>query len=273
MAEEKTELDTSTGGAPQLRGEPRFRPLQNELTDLPNLITIARIGLIPLILVSIDNTSPHRSALAALIFAFAAATDALDGYLARRMGLVTVLGKFLDPLADKLIVLSTLVYLSAQGRAPAWLVVLLMSRELAITGLRAVASSRGLIIAAGAGGKIKTALQLVGIVFLLIYFPHRLLLFDIELDFQFVGINVLYLVMSLFSAAQYFQFFARAAAKQAEEMEAVGVTRATIKERLQSQKQAKRARRVRRRSAKRRLKASKRKGRRTPRGTRKSPKR
>ena len=242
-----------------------FRPLQHELTDLPNLITLARIGLIPLILLSIDNSSPLRSALAALIFAFAAATDALDGYLARRMGLVTIVGKFLDPLADKLIVLSTLVYLSAQGRAPAWLVVLLMSRELAITGLRAIASSRGLIISAGAGGKIKTALQLVGIVFLLIYFPHRIVLIDFELDFQFVGIIVLYLslAMSLFSAAQYFKFFAQAAAKQAEEMQAAGLTRETIKARWRAEKQAKRARRVLRRRAKRRLKVRKRQSRRS----------
>lgn len=246
------------------RTEPKFRPLQSELTDLPNLITLARICLIPLILVSIDNTSPRRSALAALIFVVAAATDALDGYLARRMGLVTVVGKFLDPLADKLIVLATLIYLVAAGRAPAWLVVVLMSRELAITGLRAIASQRGFVIAAGAGGKTKTALQLVGISFLLIHFPYPILFFGVTLDFHYIGIYVLYLslAMSILSAAEYFQFFAQAAARQAEELAAEGITRETVKERLARERDAKRARRDRRRRAARRLKTSKRKRRR-----------
>ena len=247
--------------------EPKFRPLRQELTDLPNVITLARIGLIPIILVLIDNDSPGRSALAAVIFMVAAVTDALDGYLARRMGLVTVVGKFLDPLADKLIVLATLVFLVAAGRVPAWLVVLLMSRELAITGLRAIASSRGLIIAAGAGGKTKTALQLVGISFLLVHFRYPILFFDYTLDFHTVGIYVLYLslAMSLISAFQYFQFFAEAAARQAAELEAQGITREAVRERLRDERQRRREARIRRRARrveKRRDKAGKRKARR-----------
>ncbi len=222
------------------------------------------MALIPLILISIDNSSSKRSALAAFIFIFAAATDALDGYLARRLGLVTVVGKFLDPLADKLIVLSTLIYLVHSGRAPAWLVVLLMSRELAITGLRAIASQRGFVIAAGAGGKIKTALQLVGISFLLIHFPYSILFFDVTLDFHFVGIYVLYLslAMSLLSAAEYFKFFAEAASKQAAELEAQGITREGVKARLRQERAAKKSSRLRRRRAVSRLRASRRKRRR-----------
>src|SRR5690606_14021564 len=98
----------------------KLRPLQQEITDLPNLVTLVRIGFIPLVLIWIDNDNPRASALSCLIFFVAAVSDALDGYLARRMGLVTVVGKFLDPLADKLIVLSTLVALTSAGRAPAW---------------------------------------------------------------------------------------------------------------------------------------------------------
>lgn len=222
---------------------PRFRPLRQEITDLPNLITLVRIALIPLVLVWVDNYSPASSALACLIFLVAAASDALDGYLARRMGLITVVGIFLDPLADKLIVLSTLVVLVAEGRVPVWLVVVLMARELAITGLRAIASQRGLVIAAGRGGKVKTALQLVGIAFLLIHFPYPIWLFDYTLDFHAVGIYLLYvsLVMSLLSAVEYIRFFIEAAAQQALEMEAQGVSRAARKEQVRLRREKLRA--------------------------------
>lgn len=263
------------GGAEPRAPEPRLRPLRQELTDAPNVVTLARIALIPLILVLIDNSSPGRSAVAAVIFIIAAVTDALDGYLARRLQLVTVVGKFLDPLADKLIVLATLVVLVAADRAPAWLVVLLMSRELAITGLRAIASSRGLVIAAGAGGKVKTALQLVGISFLLVHFRYPILFFDYTLDFQTVGIYVLYLslAMSILSAVQYFQFFAEAAATQARELEAQGITRAAIRERLAEERQSRReARKLRgaRKLDRRREKAAARRDRRDRRRARKA---
>ncbi len=229
---------------------PKLRPLQQEITDLPNLITLVRIALIPLVLIWIDNYSAAYSALACLIFMVAAASDALDGYLARRLGLVTVVGKFLDPLADKLIVLSTLVMLVDKARAPAWLVIALMTRELAVTGLRAIASGEGLVIAAGRGGKVKTALQLVGIAFLLLHFPYRILFFDVELDFHTIGIYILYLslVMSVLSAMEYFKFFAEAAARQAAELREQGITRAALKERAKQ-------RRIKLRALKRRRRA------------------
>jgi CDP-diacylglycerol--glycerol-3-phosphate 3-phosphatidyltransferase len=142
-----------------------------------------------------------------------------------------VVGKFLDPLADKLIVLSTLVILVGTDRAPAWLTVLLMSRELAITGLRAVASQEGFVIAAGTGGKIKTVLQLVGISFLLVHYPLHL--GSLVIDCHQVGLWISYasLVMSMLSAVEYFRFFASAAARQAEELAARGITRSAIRER------------------------------------------
>jgi len=221
----------------------KLRPLRQEITDLPNLITLARIALIPLVLVWIDNYSPRLSALSCIIFLVAALSDAVDGYLARRLGLVTVVGKFLDPLADKLIVLSTLVMLVAKGRAPAWLVIVLMARELAVTGLRAIASQEGFVIAAGAGGKAKTALQLVGIAFLLVHFEYDILLFDYSLDFQEVGIYLLYcsLVMSVLSGFEYFKFFVNAASKQAEDLAEQGITREKLKERLRRRRNKLRA--------------------------------
>lgn len=241
------------GQSQQKKERTKLRPLRQEITDLPNVITLTRIAMIPLVLLWIDNYSPRLSALSCLVFLIAAASDALDGYLARRLGLVTVVGKFLDPLADKLIVLSTLVMLVAKGRAPAWLVIVLMSRELAVTGLRAIASQEGFVIAAGAGGKTKTALQLVGISFLLIHFSYDILFFDYSLDFHQVGIYLLYLslVMSMLSAYHYFKFFVEAASKQAIELEAEGVTRATLKGQLLRKKAKLRAYR---RSRKREIK-------------------
>lgn len=245
-------------------GTKKLRPLREEITDLPNLITLARIAMIPLVLVWVDNYSPRYSALACLVFLIAALSDALDGYLARRLGLVTVVGKFLDPLADKLIVLSTLVMLVARDRAPAWLVIVLMARELAVTGLRAIASSEGFVIAAGRGGKTKTALQLVGIAFLLVHFEYPILFFDYDLDFHIVGIYVLYvsLVMSVLSAVEYFSFFVNAAQAQAEAQAADGITRAGQKELLKRRRNKLRAlrkhNRVERLAAKRTRRSAKR---------------
>jgi CDP-diacylglycerol--glycerol-3-phosphate 3-phosphatidyltransferase len=221
----------------------KLRPLRDEITDLPNLITLLRIGLIPFVLVWIDNYSPGASALACVFFMVAAASDALDGYLARRLGLVTVVGMFLDPLADKLIVLSTLVALVAEDRVPVWLVIVLMTRELAVTGLRAIASQQGLIIAAGRGGKMKTAFQLVGIGFLLIHFRYPILFFDYVLDFRAVGIYLLYLslIMSVLSALEYIRFFVEAAARQAKELEEQGITRAALKEQARLRREKLRA--------------------------------
>ncbi len=191
----------------------RLRPLKDEITDLPNLLTLARIAMLPFVLLLIDNYSRVLSFAAALIFILGGITDLLDGYLARKRGQETVLGAFLDPLADKLFVLGTLVFLVARDRVPEWLVVVLMSRELAITMLRSIAASYGLVIAAGRTGKTKTALQAIGITFLLIHFRYRILVLDFELDFHRVGTYLIYLslVLSVWSAGEYIRFFVQAA--------------------------------------------------------------
>ncbi len=172
---------------------------------------MGRVLLVPGVLIFIDNFSPLRSFIASLLYLGAAAGDALDGYLARSRGQVSVLGKFLDPLADKLIVTAVLVFMVALGRVPAWLVVALIARDLAITGLRSIASAEGLVIAASDGGKIKTALQLVAIMMLLIHFRYPVLGIGLSIDYHKTGLVLLYasLAMSLISAAGYVRGFVR----------------------------------------------------------------
>jgi len=201
----------------------RRQTIREEFTNLPNLVTLARIAIIPLVLVFIDDSDPVRSLVACLIFLGASVSDALDGYLARSRQMVTVVGKFLDPLADKLLVMAVLVFMVRIGRVPEWIAVLLIGRELAITGLRGIAISEGLVIAASRFGKNKTAFQLIGIAFLIMHFPYPLLGTNHVIDFHSVGLTVIYvsLVFSIFSAIQYFQFFLEAAeAKDRREAQA-----------------------------------------------------
>ena len=136
---------------------------------------MGRVLLVPFVLVLIDNYNPLRTFAASILYIAVAGGDWLDGYLARSRNEVSVLGKFLDPLADKLIVTAVLVTLVALGRVPSWLVVVIIARDLTITGLRSIASAQGLVIAASDGGKIKTALQLVAIMMLLVHFSYPLL--------------------------------------------------------------------------------------------------
>ncbi|WP_437626236.1 CDP-diacylglycerol--glycerol-3-phosphate 3-phosphatidyltransferase [Sorangium sp. So ce1151] len=189
----------------------RRRTLWEDAKNVPNLLTFARIVMIPAVLLLLSRGAPRDCFWAACVYSLAALTDMLDGYLARRQGLVSVLGKFLDPLADKLIVASTLVWLVPMGRIPAWAVVLLISREITITALRSIASTEGLVIAAGDGGKIKTALQMIGIVCLILGYPYRIHLgFDFgEVDVVHVGRLLIYLslIFSITSAAQYMGLF------------------------------------------------------------------
>ena len=191
----------------------RRRTLREDALNLPNLLTMARILAIPLVLALLDRGGPRDCYWAAWLFAGAAITDFLDGYLARKRGLVSVLGKFLDPLADKLIVMASLVWMVPMGRIAPWVVVLLLARDIAITGLRSIAANEGVVIAAGEGGKAKTALQMVGILMLMIGYPYRMHFLVVDLgvvDLVHVGRWLIYisLVYSLASAAQYVGLFA-----------------------------------------------------------------
>lgn len=187
------------------------RSLRDELLNLPNMLTLARVFAIPVVLYFLSLGTPLSSAIAGLLFGLAAITDAVDGYLARKWNLITVTGKFLDPLADKLIVMATLVMMVPMGRIPAWMVILLLTREISITGLRSIASSEGLVIAAGREGKIKTALQLVGILCLCFHFryPIELIFWRPQVSYHVVGYWLLLfsLFFSIFSAGDYMRTF------------------------------------------------------------------
>ena len=208
----------SSAGRPKLGPEERQkrrRSLKEDALNLPNLLTIGRVVIIPVVLGLMDRGSPKDCTWAAIVYAAAAITDLLDGYLARRMNVVSVLGKFLDPLADKLLVMASLVYMVPMGRIPEWAVVLLLAREISITALRSIASTEGVVIAAGEEGKAKTALQMVGILCLILGYPYHLELGPIDLgvvDLIYVGRALVYvsLVFSILSAVSYLRLFSAA---------------------------------------------------------------
>ena len=190
------------------------RSLRREALNLPNAITMVRIAMIPVILWYTYHESRRDSFVAANLYAVTGATDFLDGWVARRRGLVTVIGKFLDPLADKLVVMAALVMLVHLGRVAAWVVIAVMAREFIVTGLRTIAMSEGIVIAAGQEGKHKTAFQVVAITFLLLHYVYPLDLGfgAVDVDYNRVGTWLLYLslVFSVWSAVNYFAGFIRA---------------------------------------------------------------
>ena len=141
--------------------------------NLPNLLTLGRAAAVPLLVVIMLDDSREAGFWAAALFGAAAVTDFIDGWLARRWGVVTVLGKFLDPLADKLIVMAALIMLIPSGRIPAWAVFVVLAREIIITGLRSIASSEGIVIDASELGKYKTIYQMAAIPALLLHFDYH----------------------------------------------------------------------------------------------------
>ena len=131
--------------------------------NLPNKITISRILLIPIFMIVLYLPIPYREIIALVIFIIAAATDGIDGHIARSRNLVTNFGKFLDPLADKLLVTAALVALVGMQRIPSWIVTVIIAREFAVTGIRLLAVGEGRVIAASMLGKIKTVTQIIAI--------------------------------------------------------------------------------------------------------------
>jgi len=192
---------------------------QAQILNIPNIITMVRIAAIPLLCVLL--LSPEREAgfWAAALFAAASVTDWLDGYLARRMGIVTVFGKFLDPIADKLIVMSALIMILPFGRVPAWMVLVILGREMIITGLRGIASTEGIVIPASNLGKFKTIFQLVAIIGLLLHYDYRWF-FSIDhpllvVNMHNVGMFYLWIatVITIWSGFDYLHKFVRVIAK------------------------------------------------------------
>jgi CDP-diacylglycerol--glycerol-3-phosphate 3-phosphatidyltransferase len=184
-----------------------WKSVGQESLNLPNFITLIRILLIPVFVVLFATPTPDRSLTAALVFVVAAVTDLLDGHLARRNGQVTTLGKLLDPIADKLLVLSALILLVNIDRVSALVAILIIAREVAVTGIRAIAAGEGMVISAEATGKYKMALQVVAIVLLILEGTF----FSDFGNLHLAGIVTLYLslVLGYISGGQYVWSFWR----------------------------------------------------------------
>jgi len=192
---------------------PRTTPAKDPASRLwttPNLLSLFRIALVPVLVWILRDPAPGAGGLAALLFVLGSLSDYYDGYLARKHGIVTTLGKFLDPLADKLLVVSVLIMLVAMPcaplgdapcvpRVPAWLVVLIVGRELAVTGLRSIASSEGITLGAEELGKYKTIFQIFALTGLLLHYRY------VHVDFHLGGTYFLWIAVALglWSAVDY----------------------------------------------------------------------
>ena len=168
--------------------------------NLPNALTMLRILAVPVVVVALLDGTNNGDTLAAIVFALAAVTDGLDGYLARSRDSVTNFGKLVDPLADKLLITAALISLVSLHRCPAWVAMVIIAREFAVTTLRAVAAERGVVIQASWLGKVKTALQIAAVFGLIAADPSPL------------GVDLLVyaaVVMTVVSGVDYFFGFHR----------------------------------------------------------------
>jgi CDP-diacylglycerol--glycerol-3-phosphate 3-phosphatidyltransferase len=139
--------------------------------NAPNVLTMVRILAVPVLVVALLEETPDGDVIAAVVFALAAFTDGLDGYIARRRREVTTFGKLMDPIADKLLVIAALISLVSLDRLAAWVAMVIIARELAVTGLRTLAAEQGVVIAASWLGKVKTGLQVAAIICLIAFDP------------------------------------------------------------------------------------------------------
>jgi CDP-diacylglycerol--glycerol-3-phosphate 3-phosphatidyltransferase len=175
------------------------------MLNLPNILTLIRIAFIPVLFILLFFPGKIACLFAAICFSIASLTDFLDGFLARRRNSITRIGKILDPLADKLLITVCLIMLIPLHDVRAWIVAIIVSREIAITGLRGVAAVEGLIIPAGTLGKKKTAFQIVAIIFLLLHYEY------FQVNFHQIGMWLLMIamVLTVWSGIVYFYRFSR----------------------------------------------------------------
>jgi CDP-diacylglycerol--glycerol-3-phosphate 3-phosphatidyltransferase len=176
--------------------------------NISNALTVSRIFMVPVIALLLIDDNLIRSIIAAALFGAAVLTDYLDGYFARKYHIESDLGKLLDPLADKFLIATILIMLIPLNRAPAWIVAVIVARELAVTGLRSIAAEKDIIIAADWVGKYKTAFQCVALIPLIVHFPI------LGLQFQLAGEFFLWIALffTLWSGVDYFINYARASA-------------------------------------------------------------
>ncbi|MEK7679543.1 MAG: CDP-diacylglycerol--glycerol-3-phosphate 3-phosphatidyltransferase [Deltaproteobacteria bacterium] len=179
--------------------------LRPGLLNLPNAISLVRLAAAPFLILILMRADRTYSVIAAALFIAVSLTDLLDGYAARKLGVVTTTGKFLDPLADKLLVATVFIMLIPLGRVPAWAVALIIGREIAVTGLRAIAVDSGVVIDASLLGKYKTVLQMVCLVPLIIHYRF------FGIDFHTIGIILFAaaLIATVWSGFDYFIRFFR----------------------------------------------------------------
>lgn len=173
--------------------------------NLPNMITMLRIGVIPVLFGLLLSPGPVMSLVITSLFILAALTDLLDGYIARRFQIVTTMGKFLDPIADKMIVNTAMILMIPIGRIPAWIVAIIIIRDFAVDGIRNVAFSEGMVIQASPLGKRKTLCQIFAVSALMIHYPF------IGADAHAVGMVILFiaLILTVISGIDYFLKFYR----------------------------------------------------------------
>ncbi|MFA0888544.1 MAG: CDP-diacylglycerol--glycerol-3-phosphate 3-phosphatidyltransferase [Synergistales bacterium] len=143
--------------------------------NLPNLLSLSRVFLAPLVVVFLTLRIEWGDLIAGAVFIIAALTDTADGYIARKRGIVTNLGKFIDPLADKILITAALVGLVELQRISAWIVVVILAREFIVTGLRMIAAAEGVVLAASRGGKTKTVAQIIAIVMMIFNLPFAIM--------------------------------------------------------------------------------------------------
>ncbi|MEN6622904.1 MAG: CDP-diacylglycerol--glycerol-3-phosphate 3-phosphatidyltransferase [Smithella sp.] len=176
---------------------------KREILNLPNTITLIRIGVVPFLFVLLASPGKFWSLILAILFVAASITDFVDGYIARKYELVTTMGKFLDPIADKLIVNTAMILMIPIGRIPAWIVAITIMRDLIVDGVRSISSSEGLYIQASRLGKQKTLAQIFAVTALLIHYP----IFGI--DTHLVGMIILYIafLLTIYSGSNYFLNF------------------------------------------------------------------
>ena len=175
---------------------------------LPNVLTFVRIALVPVLVLVLCVPTPAGRAVAGACFLFACLTDFFDGWLARRHGLTTALGQLLDPLADKLIVAGALIMLAAvppEPRVPAWMAVVIVLREIAVTGLRGIASSGGVLMPAQELGKYKMIAQMFALEGLLLHYRYPIPGTSMAIDFHAGGMVLLWwaLLLAVWSAVDY----------------------------------------------------------------------
>jgi len=166
----------------------------------PNSLTLFRVAAVPVIVVLLLFPNRLSTFVAALFFTVAAITDFLDGFFARQKGLISDFGKVMDPIADKLLVSSSFIMLTSLGWIPAWIVCIIIGREIAITGLRNIAAQNGRDVSASRLGKYKTGFQIAAIIPLMIHFQY------VTVDFHAIGLVFLWaaLVLTIWSGADYF---------------------------------------------------------------------